>query len=352
MKHRELTLVTEIDTLHDVISQGEKSWMDQLSKKVINPPKLWHRVYYYKRFYQRFAEARYRFNHLILPVLVCKYPDATRQVQSLATALDIWYTNPQEDRFICDLIRAIKVWLHETQKKSDEYLPVFRELRRQFVVEILVNRDVMMVKNNIHELMMYSTLLWCSRGESQSEMEYNRGLPHEEMASDVQDILRQVREYCRKLRFKRPQEGIAIKHMSPCEQWHELVLYIMSLFEMNHIIGKDAYVTRYENVDWIYMKDCKEIESIIEHPSFWLKKKFDMSSPIELKFNYSQWLQSNKNTGSLDTLPIPSSFSYHVKNDWTVQAQKDSHLIITSLAIGMWIVYRLNHWVIAHSIQL
>lgn len=314
-------LVTKIDMIQETLSKETLPW---------------RRTYLYQRFFHYFARIRQQLNQYLLPSINCKHHNVNRSRIPLLTALLIWRENPQDDICACDLQQSIFLWMEKKTNVSRLYMIDYKQLRKTIASDIMAKKHALAKTNPIYELMVFSTIVWCDSTQSY-------------IANEVHIMLSLVRGYCSQLRFSRAGPGKQLDQMSPCEQWHELVQYIISLLEVHVVVCADDAITLCNKLDWTGKFSTAKVLTIIEHPEFWLKRKFELQAPVELQFDYFAWLQQNHD--SLDKLPTPDELKYNTSSPVPITIQKKCHIMLSALTLSLWIISRLSHWVIMNTIQ-
>jgi hypothetical protein len=304
---------------------------DTLQKEKRN----WRKIYLYQRFFYYGTELRHLFEDKILPFINCKYPNVDRDLIDLTTALFQWYDSPQHDENICNVERAILHWFTVVGELNQTYTKEYLVLRKDFMYKLLRNK-VDDKKNPIYELLLFTTIAWCN------------ALEDEEMSYDVGQTLSMVRGYCNLLRFKKKKDTVEPKvdDMPVCEQWDELVHYILSLLDLQVVMGRDHAVTLYESLDWAGKFSIHSAREMIADPSPWLTKKFGLKEPIVMSFDFKQWLDANHE--SLDLLMVPSKHKYTNNGLITLKKQKECHTLMCAVTLAVWIIRRLSHWVVVY----
>jgi hypothetical protein len=259
--------------------------------------------------------------------MICKYPSTDFEPIPLDMALMLWRDHPKVDKYVCLLQRAIFLFLHETMEKQ---IQEYKRLRKVYATELIdtfknLNKPKAQ-PNAIYELMLHTHLVWCDSTNENVE--------------EITRMLTAVRGICERLKLDR--HTASAKQTTPCEQWHELIHYLLSLLDLPLSMGKDYEVTLYETLDWTGKFSLKEALSILKSPQAFLQQKYHLTSPLTLQFDYFAWFKANHAT--LDKLPNPHDMMIDAK-------QKKCHMILTALAISVWIIRRLSRFVVLNVIE-
>ncbi len=324
--------------------------IDMIQKALTTETKVWRKIYLFQRFFEYFSKLRNRFNHYIIPFINCKYPNRIQsgnaQIGSrvnmerdpghdnILSAMGSWRDQPENDIFVCDMQQAIFQWMSRMATKSHQFMQEYKRLRKQFLQEFSLEKNK--PKSPIYELVMFSNVMWCDREDASSVplADYNDGKPYAQGNASIGFMLKEVRVFCSKCHFTRPAMK-KVESESPCEQWNELVLYFLSLLEIGHSHVTEESISLYETLDWSGKFSYSEAMVILEHPEFWLKKRFDVADPVEVEFNYHAWVLKDYDT--LDDLP----------NIQTIQDKllQKSNQLLSAIAVALWIISRLSRYV-------
>lgn len=334
----------------------EEEWLNQIDtiqKALVTETKTWRKVYLYQRFFEYFSRLRLRFNTYIIPHINCRNPKRIRAGHSqigsrinmedkpdyinILSAIGNWRDEPTNDIFVCEVQQSIFKWVSFMANQTLAYMENYRQLRRQLIREFLSNPEQFKEKTHIYELVMFSNVLWCDRDDetSVSKMEYEKGQPFSKGHDDITFMLKEVREFCARCKFTRPQTPMDVTKLSICEQWNELITYFLSLLE----IGHRGDVFTYDTLDWAGKYSYKEIMTILEFPEFWLKKRFGTENPIEVQFDYHAWVLQDNST--LTSLPNLKS----IKDPLFQQANQ----LLSAISVAMWIISRLSRFIHNYS---